>query len=152
MNSLDLSLHIYKTGIKVNPARKDIVWIEMITYRIFNRVPSTWSLFKKWWCYILSKGESFVAGGTDIWMQRFVYLDQDGTAQFTRDAWRSSYLNGKLSRGEPPLSVLKRSFFFLHILMWGRILGLQDFYKWDHWQCFSSVTVYLLHSITKQPQ
>lgn len=112
MNSLDLSLHIYKTGIKVNPARKDIVWIEMITYRIFNRVPSTWSLFKKWWCYILSKGESFVAGGTDIWMQRFVYLDQDGTAQFTRDAWRSSYLNGKLSRGEPPLSVLKRSFFF----------------------------------------
>ena len=38
LNSLDLNLHICKTGI-ISTSHKDVVWIVIITYRIFSRMP-----------------------------------------------------------------------------------------------------------------
>lgn len=43
-------------------------------------------------------------------MHRFLYLDQDGAAKFTTDAWKGSCLNGEFSGGKVLLGVL-RSFF-----------------------------------------
>lgn len=38
LNSLGLNLHIDKTGI-ISTSHKDVVWIVVITYRIFSRMP-----------------------------------------------------------------------------------------------------------------